>query len=124
MKADFRGRRQNFQGEKFKNENLREKLLTAGFCRGDESTRAEGSESGLEENLRWGYSPPGLLILTDTKQVLILPKYSSLKAFITELLCCVSFQGPLNVDVAPGAPQEKNGVHRKSDADEMREQQR
>ncbi|XP_004835682.1 golgin subfamily B member 1 isoform X2 [Heterocephalus glaber] len=32
--------------------------------------------------------------------------------------------GPLNVDVAPGAPQEKNGVHRKSDPEEMREPQR
>ncbi|KAM6162415.1 golgin subfamily B member 1 [Erethizon dorsatum] len=31
--------------------------------------------------------------------------------------------GPLNVDVAPGAPQEKNGVHRKSDPEEMREPQ-
>ncbi|XP_013370625.1 PREDICTED: golgin subfamily B member 1 isoform X2 [Chinchilla lanigera] len=32
--------------------------------------------------------------------------------------------GPLNVDVAPGAPQEKNGVHRKSDPEETREPQR
>ncbi|XP_063081133.1 golgin subfamily B member 1 isoform X4 [Cavia porcellus] len=31
--------------------------------------------------------------------------------------------GPLNVDVAPGAPQEKNGIHRKSDVAEMREPQ-
>lgn len=28
--------------------------------------------------------------------------------------------GPLNIDVAPGAPQEKNGVHRKSDPEELR----
>ncbi|XP_008841142.1 golgin subfamily B member 1 isoform X2 [Nannospalax galili] len=32
-------------------------------------------------------------------------------------------QGPLNADVAPGAPQEKNGVHRKSDPDAAREPQ-
>uniref|UniRef100_A0A2K6PIR1 Golgin B1 n=1 Tax=Rhinopithecus roxellana TaxID=61622 RepID=A0A2K6PIR1_RHIRO len=31
--------------------------------------------------------------------------------------------GPLNIDVAPGAPQEKNGVHRKSDPEELREPQ-
>ncbi|XP_062064785.1 golgin subfamily B member 1 isoform X3 [Lepus europaeus] len=31
--------------------------------------------------------------------------------------------GPLNVDVAPGAPQEKNGVHRKSDPEDLREPQ-
>uniref|UniRef100_A0A8C4FHP1 Golgin B1 n=1 Tax=Catagonus wagneri TaxID=51154 RepID=A0A8C4FHP1_9CETA len=31
--------------------------------------------------------------------------------------------GPLNVDVAPGAPQEKNGAHRKGDAEELREPQ-
>ncbi|XP_078208128.1 golgin subfamily B member 1 isoform X2 [Callithrix jacchus] len=31
--------------------------------------------------------------------------------------------GPLNTDVAPGAPQEKNGVHRKSDPEELREPQ-
>ncbi|EHB06664.1 Golgin subfamily B member 1 [Heterocephalus glaber] len=39
-------------------------------------------------------------------------------------LQAVSKKGPLNVDVAPGAPQEKNGVHRKSDPEEMREPQR
>ncbi|XP_023558002.1 golgin subfamily B member 1 isoform X2 [Octodon degus] len=32
--------------------------------------------------------------------------------------------GPLNIDVAPGAPQEKNGVHRKSDPEDMGEPQR
>ncbi|XP_027437912.2 golgin subfamily B member 1 isoform X2 [Zalophus californianus] len=31
--------------------------------------------------------------------------------------------GPLNIDVAPGAPQEKNGTHRKSDPEELREPQ-
>ncbi|KAF0879148.1 GOGB1 protein, partial [Crocuta crocuta] len=31
--------------------------------------------------------------------------------------------GPLNIDVAPGAPQEKNGAHRKSDPEELREPQ-
>uniref|UniRef100_A0A8C5P0T3 Golgin B1 n=1 Tax=Jaculus jaculus TaxID=51337 RepID=A0A8C5P0T3_JACJA len=31
--------------------------------------------------------------------------------------------GPLSLDVAPGAPQEKNGVHRKSDAEAVRESQ-
>ncbi|XP_045857685.1 golgin subfamily B member 1 isoform X2 [Meles meles] len=31
--------------------------------------------------------------------------------------------GPLNMDVAPGAPQEKNGAHRKSDPEEPREPQ-
>ncbi|XP_045758924.1 golgin subfamily B member 1 isoform X1 [Mirounga angustirostris] len=31
--------------------------------------------------------------------------------------------GPLNVDVAPGAPQEKNGAHQKSDPEELREPQ-
>ncbi|XP_036998171.2 golgin subfamily B member 1 isoform X1 [Artibeus jamaicensis] len=31
--------------------------------------------------------------------------------------------GPLNMDVAPGAPQEKNGAHRKSDAEELRQPQ-
>ncbi|XP_047419358.1 golgin subfamily B member 1 isoform X2 [Sciurus carolinensis] len=31
--------------------------------------------------------------------------------------------GPLHIDVAPGAPQEKNGVHRKSDPEEAREPQ-
>ncbi|XP_068402738.1 golgin subfamily B member 1 isoform X2 [Eschrichtius robustus] len=31
--------------------------------------------------------------------------------------------GPLNIDVAPGAPQEKNGAHRKGDAEELREPQ-
>ncbi|XP_012496785.1 PREDICTED: golgin subfamily B member 1 isoform X5 [Propithecus coquereli] len=31
--------------------------------------------------------------------------------------------GPLNTDVAPGAPQEKNGVHRQSDPEELREPQ-
>ncbi|XP_062933427.1 golgin subfamily B member 1 isoform X3 [Cynocephalus volans] len=30
---------------------------------------------------------------------------------------------PLNIDVAPGAPQEKNGVHRQSDPEELREPQ-
>ncbi|XP_032944753.1 golgin subfamily B member 1 isoform X4 [Rhinolophus ferrumequinum] len=32
--------------------------------------------------------------------------------------------GPLNIDVAPGAPQEKNGAHRKSDPEELRQPQR
>ncbi|XP_059777000.1 golgin subfamily B member 1 isoform X2 [Balaenoptera ricei] len=31
--------------------------------------------------------------------------------------------GPLNIDVAPGAPQEKNGAHRKGDPEELREPQ-
>ncbi|XP_007942083.1 golgin subfamily B member 1 [Orycteropus afer afer] len=31
--------------------------------------------------------------------------------------------GPLNIDVAPGAPQEKNGGHRKSASEELREPQ-
>lgn len=31
--------------------------------------------------------------------------------------------GPLNMDVAPGAPQEKNGAHRKNDPEEPREPQ-
>ncbi|XP_045668677.1 golgin subfamily B member 1 isoform X2 [Ursus americanus] len=31
--------------------------------------------------------------------------------------------GPLNIDVAPGAPQEKSGAHGKSDPEELREQQ-
>uniref|UniRef100_A0A8B9WEH6 Golgin B1 n=1 Tax=Bos mutus grunniens TaxID=30521 RepID=A0A8B9WEH6_BOSMU len=31
--------------------------------------------------------------------------------------------GPLNIDVAPGAPQEKNGGHRKGDAEELSEPQ-
>ncbi|KAL2805024.1 golgin subfamily B member 1 isoform 2 [Daubentonia madagascariensis] len=31
--------------------------------------------------------------------------------------------GPLNIDVAPGVPQEKNGVHRKSDSEELGEPQ-
>uniref|UniRef100_A0A673U7F0 Golgin B1 n=2 Tax=Suricata suricatta TaxID=37032 RepID=A0A673U7F0_SURSU len=31
--------------------------------------------------------------------------------------------GPLNIDVAPGAPQEKNEAHRKSDPEELREPQ-
>jgi len=31
--------------------------------------------------------------------------------------------GPLNIDVAPGAPQEKNGAHQKSDPEELREPQ-
>ncbi|KAM9225335.1 golgin subfamily B member 1 [Dugong dugon] len=31
--------------------------------------------------------------------------------------------GPLNLDVAPGAPQEKNGAHRKSSPEELREPQ-
>ncbi|XP_040858528.1 golgin subfamily B member 1 isoform X2 [Ochotona curzoniae] len=31
--------------------------------------------------------------------------------------------GPLNGDVAPGAPQEKNGVHRRSDPEDLREPQ-
>ncbi|XP_054431205.1 golgin subfamily B member 1 isoform X2 [Pteronotus mesoamericanus] len=31
--------------------------------------------------------------------------------------------GPLNMDVAPGAPQEKNGAHRKSDSEELRQPQ-
>ncbi|XP_054982039.1 golgin subfamily B member 1 isoform X2 [Sorex araneus] len=31
--------------------------------------------------------------------------------------------GPLNIDVAPGAPQEKNGAHRKSDPEDLRESQ-
>lgn len=31
--------------------------------------------------------------------------------------------GPLNADVAPGAPQEKNGIHRKSEPEATREQQ-
>nr|XP_025845932.1 golgin subfamily B member 1 isoform X1 [Vulpes vulpes]XP_025845933.1 golgin subfamily B member 1 isoform X1 [Vulpes vulpes]XP_025845934.1 golgin subfamily B member 1 isoform X1 [Vulpes vulpes] len=31
--------------------------------------------------------------------------------------------GPLNIDVAPGAPQEKNGAHRKSDPEELKEPQ-
>ncbi|XP_045707773.1 golgin subfamily B member 1 isoform X3 [Phyllostomus hastatus] len=31
--------------------------------------------------------------------------------------------GPLNMDVAPGAPQEKNGAHRKSDPEELRQPQ-
>ncbi|XP_057552458.1 golgin subfamily B member 1 isoform X3 [Hippopotamus amphibius kiboko] len=35
----------------------------------------------------------------------------------------VSGKGPLNVDVAPGAPQEKNGAHRKGDPEELREPQ-
>ncbi|XP_020040646.2 golgin subfamily B member 1 isoform X2 [Castor canadensis] len=32
--------------------------------------------------------------------------------------------GPPNVDVAPGAPQEKNGIHRKSEPEEAKEPQR
>ncbi|XP_032485576.1 golgin subfamily B member 1 isoform X8 [Phocoena sinus] len=32
-------------------------------------------------------------------------------------------KGPLNIDVAPGAPQEKNGAHRKGDPEELREPQ-
>ncbi|KAM5276348.1 golgin subfamily B member 1 isoform 2-T8 [Hipposideros larvatus] len=32
--------------------------------------------------------------------------------------------GPLNIDVAPGAPQEKNGAHRKPDPEELRQPQR
>ncbi|XP_059777001.1 golgin subfamily B member 1 isoform X3 [Balaenoptera ricei] len=35
----------------------------------------------------------------------------------------VSEKGPLNIDVAPGAPQEKNGAHRKGDPEELREPQ-
>ncbi|XP_058411861.1 golgin subfamily B member 1 isoform X2 [Diceros bicornis minor] len=31
--------------------------------------------------------------------------------------------GPVNIDVAPGAPQEKNGAHRKSEPEELREPQ-
>ncbi|XP_037692448.1 golgin subfamily B member 1 [Choloepus didactylus] len=31
--------------------------------------------------------------------------------------------GPLNIDVAPGAPQEKSGAHQKSDPEELRESQ-
>lgn len=50
-------------------------------------------------------------------------EYTFLRAFVTELLSLFFFQGPLNIDVAPGAPQEKNGVHRKSDPEELREPQ-
>nr|XP_030713753.1 golgin subfamily B member 1 isoform X4 [Globicephala melas] len=38
-------------------------------------------------------------------------------------LQAVSEKGPLNIDVAPGAPQEKNGAHRKGDPEELREPQ-
>lgn len=38
-------------------------------------------------------------------------------------LQAVSEKGPLNIDVAPGAPQEKNGCHRKGDAEELSEPQ-
>nr|XP_020749833.1 golgin subfamily B member 1 isoform X5 [Odocoileus virginianus texanus] len=38
-------------------------------------------------------------------------------------LQAVSEKGPLNIDVAPGAPQEKNGGHRKGDAEELSEPQ-
>ena len=57
------------------------------------------------------------------KQVLILPEHNFLSGFITELLNLFFFQGPLNIDVAPGAPQEKNGGHRKGDAEELSEPQ-
>ena len=56
------------------------------------------------------------------KQVLILPKHIFLSGFNTELLN-LFFQAPLNIDVAPGAPQEKNGGHRKGDAEELSEPQ-
>lgn len=38
-------------------------------------------------------------------------------------LQAVNEKGPPNIDVAPGAPQEKNGAHRKGDAEELREPQ-
>nr|XP_011720449.1 golgin subfamily B member 1 isoform X3 [Macaca nemestrina] len=42
---------------------------------------------------------------------------------VQELQAVSKEKGPLNIDVAPGAPQEKNGVHRKSDPEELREPQ-
>nr|XP_012635979.1 golgin subfamily B member 1 isoform X2 [Microcebus murinus] len=42
---------------------------------------------------------------------------------VQELQAVSKKKGPLNTDVAPGAPQEKNGAHRQSDPEELREPQ-
>ncbi|XP_069331206.1 golgin subfamily B member 1 [Eulemur rufifrons] len=42
---------------------------------------------------------------------------------VQELQAVSKKKGPLNADVAPGAPQEKNGAHRQSDPEELREPQ-
>lgn len=76
------------------------------------------SASGLEERISRGD-----VLLQDFLSSLILNKFSSCTSSVSYELSCVFFQGPLNVDVAPGAPQEKNGIHRKSDVAEMREPQ-
>uniref|UniRef100_H0XV95 Golgin B1 n=1 Tax=Otolemur garnettii TaxID=30611 RepID=H0XV95_OTOGA len=70
--------------------------------------------------------------LSDTSQSLrenqqhysdLLNHCAVLEKQVQELQVVKKEGGPLNVDVAPGAPQEKNGVHRKSDPEELREPQ-
>lgn len=76
------------------------------------------SKSELEESDNRGI-PLQNLFFSMPEQVLILPKHSFLSGFIPELLNLFFFQGPLNRYL--GAPQEKNGCHRKGDAEELSE---